>query len=124
LAPCCSVCSHATELAQSASATINFLHGTFICFLHAHNAAVSGRPKGESVLTAWFPARAERGQQAVAAYRRIPYRAKRGRERRAKPRAEAARSADVASRLERRVMRFFICHKVCSDQALHCLPAQ
>ncbi len=45
------------------------------------NAAVSGRPKGESVLTAWFPARAERGQQAVATYRRIPYRAKRGRER-------------------------------------------
>src|SRR3989304_4811536 len=35
LAPCCSVCSHATELALSASATINFLHGTFICFLHA-----------------------------------------------------------------------------------------
>jgi len=26
------------------------------------NAAVSGRPKGESVLTAWFPARAERGK--------------------------------------------------------------
>jgi hypothetical protein len=35
------------------------------------NAAVSGRPKGESVLTAWFFARAERGRQAVAAYRRI-----------------------------------------------------
>jgi hypothetical protein len=28
----------------------------------ASNAAVSGRPKGESVLTAWFFARAERGR--------------------------------------------------------------
>ncbi len=56
-----------------------------------YNAAVSGRPKGESVLTAWFPARAERGQQAVAAYRRIPYRAKRGRERCASPAGEPSR---------------------------------
>jgi hypothetical protein len=44
------------------------------------NAAVSGRPKGESVLTAWFFARAERGRQAVAAYRRILPRAQRGEE--------------------------------------------
>src|SRR3989337_1177643 len=42
LAPCCSVFSHATELALSASATINFLHGTFICFLQAHNGRFTG----------------------------------------------------------------------------------
>src|SRR3989344_653430 len=47
LAPCCSVFSHATELALSASATINFLHGTFICFLHAHNGGIERQPQTE-----------------------------------------------------------------------------
>lgn len=57
LAPCCSVCSHATELALSASATINFLHGTFICFLHAHKTTRIRRARQRVACSRWLGGR-------------------------------------------------------------------
>ena len=85
---------------QTSNDTVHSTIGFLLADLHqAPNAAVSGRPKGESVLTAWFIARAERGRQAVAAYRRILPRAQRGEEcprsaAGAKPPQNSARTSD------------------------------